>query len=220
MIRRRPPTGLGRYQPADVFARLNAWNGQTANVPVPEGTPPPIETQVVDLERETREGEAFFKSFGGRTLANPEQPAYEVRPPWLDMPAGGQSIFFNQWIDTPATNDTDTTILQFTVPIGWDGVIQAIANFYTGPGFIPGSGFLAWRLLRNGQAIKNYDSILFALGSYGNGGIQPMDIHTRPIRIFSGELISMVVNHSSTSTLPVAGTKIGGVIAGYEYSKP
>jgi len=209
---------MGAYIPADVPGLLHPWNSTTQPVPVPPGTPAPPVTQTLDLESLANEQEGIFKSYNGRSLAIPDQPAYDARPPYIEMPGGGQPYFANSPIQTPTNDGNDYTVVSFTLPFGWDGRIDKLACYYTGPGFIPGSGFLTWRLLKNNQAIKGYDAIQFCIGAFGQGGIQPMDLSHSPIRTYAGETISLVVNHAVASTLPIVGTFVYGIIGGYNYA--
>jgi hypothetical protein len=216
---RRPPNqGVGQLVPTDVAARMTT---QGWTQPTVAATPPGPNLSAQDslLAQTAADAEAFFKNYSGRSLAQPDAPNYLGRPPHLDMPAGAQPYFTPGTIATPAANGTDTTVLQFQVPIGWDGVIQRIANFYTGPGFTIGSGDFVWRIERNGQPIRGFDSIPCSFGTFGNGGVTPYEISTSPILIFEGELISWVVNHAVTSVLPIGGTSIFAFCGGYFYSR-
>ncbi|MBK8200668.1 MAG: hypothetical protein IPK75_20215 [Acidobacteria bacterium] len=103
---------------------------------------------------------------GNVTVNTPGQAAY---PPWEVAPPGSQPFDYVGVISTPAAGSTDQLVLSFQVPFGWDGTIKKITNVYTGPGFFEGSGDLIWRIRRDGQFVKNYDSILVTFGDVQNG---------------------------------------------------
>jgi len=206
---------MGQLVPTDVAARMRPWVVDASPSPA---TPNP--SPEFSLDQEAERQQAFFKSFGGRSLAAPEDPAYAAVPPWIQMPGGGQPYFNQKAIVCPANDGLDHTVLSFLMAPGWDGIIDKLANFYTGPGFIIGSGDLTWRVERNGQAVKGFEQIVSGLGQYGQGGMVPLNLDVSPIRIFSGETISYVVNHATTSGLPFGvGVNIFCVIGGYFYSK-
>jgi hypothetical protein len=216
--RPQPLPGMGLLVPADVTARFTqaGWQDPTAAAaPAAASSSPPAQTP----EDLASEAEAYFKDYGGRSLAAPSTPAYDARPPWIEMPGGAQPFIPQGYIATPAANGTDTTVQTLLVPPGWDGVITQLANFYTGAGFTLGSAYLTFRLERNGQAIKGLDNIQLCFGQYGNGGLIPLALDKAPIRIFSGETISWVVNHAMGSPLPVGNTFVVSVIGGYFYQK-
>jgi len=58
-----------------------------------------------------------------------------------------------------------TTVLTFAVPVGQNAVIREISNVVIGGVFIDFSGDIIWRLFRNAIAVREYNNILFSLGS-------------------------------------------------------
>src|SRR6185437_1643565 len=89
------------------------------------------------------------------------------REPYLDPPPGSQSFYPELSIPIPIVGSGNITVLSFVVPIGYDGVINAINNNFTGGGFINGSGDLVWQILIDGRAVRNYDAILTERGVPG-----------------------------------------------------
>lgn len=205
--------GIGALVPANVPQRLRPWTADSAVAPIPNPPAAP------NLEQEADEQQAFFKSFSGRSLASPQAQVFDQRAPWLERPASAEPAFVNRRVAMPANDGLDYEVLAFTLPFGWDGAIEHLAWTYTGPGFIGGSGDLTWRLLRNGQAIKGYDAILFAIGQISTYSIQPFVLPSK-IREFSGERISLVVSHAVASALPIIGTYIIGIVGHYSYPRP
>ena len=124
-----------------------------------------------------------------------------LTPPWVQMPDGGFPFSSNGTINTPAATGgppyTWTDVIgpngQYVmqVPNGSDGVIRRLVCFYNGGGFISGSGALVWRILVNGQAVRNYDNILVQLG------VQPFPGETEGIRVFSGQTVQFQVTNVS-----------------------
>lgn len=219
--------GLGAFSPADVKTRLLPWaNGpatDSGNVQLSgNGTAPPSTSPVTnwrDMVSQAAMAETLFKSYGGKALSNPLASTYDIGPPWIDPPAGHRDINNPGIIATPNNSGTDVVVQTYIFPPGWDGVITEIANFYTGPGFLLGSGYLIWRILRNGQAIKNFDSIQVAFGTYTQGGGLQTHKLAAGIRGFSGDVVQYVVNHSTASTLPIGGTNIITFLKGWLYPK-
>lgn len=128
--------------------------------------------------------------------------------PWIFPPPGYRSIDQTGVISTPAVAATPTTVLSIQAPIGWDGVILRIANVFTGPGFLEGSGDLTWGIFINGnQPIEGYGQILTTFGSVA----QPRDISGFIIR--SGQtLVYNVINANAALT---GGTNIICTFSGY-----
>lgn len=141
-----------------------------------------------------------------------------VQPPWVNMPDGGFPFSSNGTIPTPAPtggppfvwSDVIGPAGQYVmqVPNGYDGVIRLITCFYNGGGFISGSGALIWRILLDGQAVRNYDNILVQLG------VAPFPGVTEGIRVKSNQSIQLQVTNVS---LPGAGTQIFGFLGGWYY---
>ena len=222
---RRNP-GLGSYVRANVPTRLLPWANAQATAAANQqlagnaAAPPPAPgTDWKNMVSQAAMAETIFKSYGGKALANPTELTYQLGPPWIDPPAGHRDINNPGIIATPNNSSTDTVVQTYTVPPGWDGVITDIANFYTGPGFLLGSGYLVWRILRNGQAIKNFDAIQVAFGTYTQGGGLQTHRLAAGIRVFAGDILQYIVNHSTASTLPIAGTNIITFLKGWIYPK-
>lgn len=135
-------------------------------------------------------------------------------PPWVTMPDGGFPFSSNGTINLPAAGTGFTDVIgplgQYVmqVPNGNDGVIKLITCFYNGQGFTSGSGQLVWRILLDGQAVRNYDNILVQLG------VAPFPGTTEGIRVYSGQSIQLQVNNVS---LVAGGTQIFGFLGGWYY---
>lgn len=128
--------------------------------------------------------------------------------PWIAMPDGGYHVMQPGTVPTPAISATVwTDVINITIPNGYDGVYDGIMNTYNGQGFINGSGDLIWRLLINGQAVRNYDNILVQLGNDSVTG------KTR-IRVKSSDQVQFQVTNVA---LLGAGTQIFCFLGGWYY---
>lgn len=134
--------------------------------------------------------------------------------PWVTMPDGGFPFSSNGTITTPLAGTGWTDVIgpagQYVmqVPNGNDGVINQIINVFNGQGFVQGSGALIWRILINGQAVRNYDNMLVQLGSTSS----PFPI--AGIRVTSQDTIQFQVNNVS---LVQGGTQIFCFLGGWYY---
>lgn len=132
-----------------------------------------------------------------------------VTAPWVTMPDGGFPFNTPGTINTPAiAAGVWVDVINISVPSGFDGVIKRVVNRYNGQGFVDGSGTLIWRILRNSQAVRGYDSILSQLGDYGTGETQ--------IRVGSGDLLQFQVQNVS---LVSGGTQILCYFGGWYFPK-
>lgn len=119
---------------------------------------------------------------------------YYPKRPWIDEPSGSNP-FDQQGAALLAGVVGETfTVLTLLVPQGFDGVIKYLSCNATFP-FNDFSGDLQWQLLQNGRAIRNFDNILAQKGT-----IQiPRPIS--PLRIYSGDTITWVINHIANAAL-------------------
>ena len=156
------------------------------------------------LDRETVVFEDIIRRGGLQQICCVSQYKYAF-PPWLKMPAEGRQYQEIQSIPLPANNSVDTVVNQFIVPTGYDGVITSITNFYTGAGFVEGSGDLLWRLLIGRRWARNLGAIDTTLGSLTS----PCPLFRGGIRVYSNQLITYFTN------VPIASALAGGrVICG------
>lgn len=142
-------------------------------------------------------------------LGMPANPAATSRRVWLDEPPG--SVPFDEkgalTLGAVPTPGVDQVVLRFTVPQGFDGVINYISNNAALSTDQEGSGDLVWRILINDRPVRNFGNILFQNGTIAQGRI------VSPIRIFTGQVVTFTVQYA-------AGIVSGQVIcslAGYFY---
>ncbi len=110
-------------------------------------------------------------------------------PPWILMPAQGRRFQVTNTIALPIIN-TNTTVLQMLVPVGWDGVINGIVNRIVGAGFIEGSGDVLWRIQSSRVYLRDYGQVTTSLGDLTN----PCTLYGGGQRIYSGQIITYLVN--------------------------
>lgn len=121
---------------------------------------------------------------------------FQLSPPWQEPPQNFVPFDPAGTVALPAAPSVDTTVLSLLVPDGYDGVINTYSLNFAGGGFVQGSGTIVWRVLADGQAIRNFSNITSERGTPQlarpiSGGI----------RVYSGQLITVVVNHVSDNTL-------------------
>lgn len=143
---------------------------------------------------------------------NPQgrMPIATQKKPWIDPPDG--SVSYDQGnagtVALPVVGAPSAIVVTYQVPQGYDGVIQQFSWNFTGGGFVQGSGDLQAQMLRNGVPIRNYDNILKEAGTINIARA------ISPIRIYSNDIISLVVNHVANNLL--SGNLVGSFI-GYFY---
>lgn len=126
-------------------------------------------------------------------------------PPWQKMPSQGKRFGHPSSIAlTDAVIGVDTVVQSFLVPYGYDGIIAAPVNIYTGMGFAEGSGDLVWRIKLNLHYVKDYGNITTSLGSL----TQPYYNANSQIFLQSGMLVQYLVNRSAGSVGNLNGGRI------------
>ena len=114
-------------------------------------------------------------------------------PPWVKMPGQGKRFGHPSSITLPAADGADHLVQSFIVPYGYDGVIVAPVNLYTGQGFEEGSGVLTWRIKLNMRWVKDYGNIQTTIGSL----TQPYYNANSQILLLSGQLVQYFVNRQA-----------------------
>ena len=135
------------------------------------------------------------------------QPISTIRKPWLDAPDNAVPFDAAAAVALPNVAAT-ATIVQFTVPDGMDGVVNAYSWNFIGGGFVQGNGDIVVQMLRDGAAVRNYENILVEKGSVAI----PRPI--APLRVYSGQVISLLINHVANALL--VGNVVGSFV-GYFY---
>jgi hypothetical protein len=102
-------------------------------------------------------------------------------PPAADQQIGGQQVDLSPYVgptvDSKAFNPSAAialpangaanraTILAYTMPTGYAGVMLKLALVVIGGGFTEFSGNVVFRLFRNQTAVEGYENIQFQIGS-------------------------------------------------------
>jgi hypothetical protein len=134
-------------------------------------------------------------------------PSPVVLRPWVNPPEGYVPFAPGLSVALPAVGSI-ATVVSLTVPDGFDGVVNYWSWNFTGGGFVQGSGDISVQILRNGAPVRNFDNVLLERGTIG------IPCPISPIRIWSGQVISIVVNHVANALLN--GFVIGN-LTGYYY---
>jgi len=162
--------------------------------------PPNIWNQCIDQEAALWKA---IKDCGGIQILCPGHKY--ASPPWQKMPSQGKRFGHPSSIPlASAVLGVDTVVQSFIVPYGYDGVIAAPVNEYTGMGFAEGSGDLIWRIRINQHYVKDYGNIQTTLGST----IQPWYNANSQILLQSGQLVQYLVNRSVGSIGNLNGGRI------------
>jgi hypothetical protein len=121
-------------------------------------------------------------------------PTFEIKYPWIDEPEGSLPIATQNGIAMPAVAaGTWLVLVSYTVPSGWDAIIDLI-----------------WQILQDGRPIDGFQALLNQRGSI----YQPLKIHT--IKLKTGSTLTIQVQHANNGAL--GGNIIGGIF-GYKYPR-
>jgi hypothetical protein len=132
-------------------------------------------------------------------------------------PPGAITLNPNGQVPLPTAIAGDVTILEFRVPVGFDGIILGQFHGYyparTGlppaPGFVQGSGDIIWRISINiVRYARDCGAMLVSLGSIQSESPIPGGIWLR-----SNDLVRYIVNapNTSGSLAPGQGSILAGV---------
>lgn len=131
-----------------------------------------------------------------------------LKCPWLglwdgaSMPHEAREFLETFTIPTPATGPgVNVAVGWVDVPIGYQCLIYGITLYYTGTGFVEGSGDIIWRVLAGSGWLKGYGNSLTSRGTPSQPF--PLSDHTR---VNSGSRIWMAVEVPNLSGLIQVGT--------------
>lgn len=94
-----------------------------------------------------------------------------------------------QGIVTPAPAAGDQVVVEYRMPFGYDGLLQGIFHFYSGNGFVQGSGDIVWRIQLNQRYVEDLGNTPFQVGSPQS----PMPLTEGQI-LLSGQTLRYIVN--------------------------
>ncbi len=141
--------------------------------------------------------------------------------PWADdfgnhaVPAEAVPFRNAGGIVTPATAAGDTVIISERVPQGYDGLLLGAYWFYTGSGFLEGSGDIVWRIQLNQRFLEDLGNVEFQMGS----PISPMPMTQGQI-LLSGQTARVLVNVPNLSgMIQIGASQIGAGLIGFYFPR-
>jgi hypothetical protein len=146
-------------------------------------------------------------------------PIWE-QPPWEVMPS--QGIEYKEMAAQPITafqtggtfSGVDVAILQFVVPIGYDGVLSRfVAQAINVQGWNEFDGNIVWRVKIGQRYAKNLGNVTNTYGSFQNAFVIP----GYSIRLISGQTITLYANVPTGA--PINGGSISAGAFGWFYPR-
>ncbi len=136
-----------------------------------------------------------------------------LRAPWEQMPPEGERLQkFGSIL--PTFDALDHTILDFTMPVGWDGVGTAIMFTCTDKNFLEGSGQITWRLKVGERWIPDFSNVQFSLSNLG----LPHPLVGGYIRLLSLQRVQIFANVAIGAAVD-PNSRINAAVAGWQYPK-
>ena len=131
-------------------------------------------------------------------------------PPWSVMPPDGKRFQQIGSLDIQTiVEGTQTTVVQFRVPTGFDGVAVTHFNLaLVANPFAEGSGDVTWRIRNNRRYIKDYGNITTTLGSLAS----PAMLYRGGLRLYSNQLINYSVTLAAGAIARMGG--VGRIVCG------
>ena len=128
------------------------------------------------------------------------------------MPPDAVPFRFQEAVLTPFPADGDVVVIDFRVPVGYDGLILQGFNLYNGTGFVQGSGDIFWRIQINHKYfVKDWGNIGFELGD-----VRDPFPFTDCLFVTSNQYVTMLVNVPNVSgAIEVGASRILGALLGY-----
>jgi hypothetical protein len=160
------------------------------------------------------------------------RPPYALKP-YIAMPDSGRrfkevgSVLVGT--NPPLVGDTLVPVLTFTVPTGYDGVVDTVICNVTpgssGPsGFIEGSGTIVWRVAADSilfatsgpRYLRDLGNIMFSYGSLTT----PIPTTNSSLRLYSGNIVTFYADFFSSGlgVLATDATVVCG-LSGWFYSR-
>lgn len=147
------------------------------------------------------------KAIAGKGISNPFIDTVYGSPPWEVRPSDAINFYPKTSVALPAIG-AQATVVTFTVPDGYDGLLEEFSISFTGGGFVNGSGDVVFRLLRNLAPVRNFENMISEYGTQDT----PVDIGR--IRIFGGNIYIIQVDHIANAGL---NGNVVGALRGYYY---
>lgn len=136
-----------------------------------------------------------------------------LKAPWIEMPPEGERLQKFGSAVLPF-DGLDHVLVDFTMPIGWDGVGTNIMFTCTDANFVQGSGDVTWRLKVGERFIPDFSNTQFSLNNLG----QPHALVGGYIRLLSLQRVQIFGNVAiASATDPNA--RINAAVVGWQYPK-
>jgi hypothetical protein len=139
-----------------------------------------------------------------------------LKAPWVEMPPEGERMQEAASVVLPLVENTDTPVLDFTMPIGWDGVATNVMMTITDPAFVEGSGDIVWRMKAGERFIPDFSNVIFQLNDLRN----PHSLVGGYIRLLSLQRVQIFCS-LGTGALgrlnPAA--RVNAAVVGWKYPK-
>ena len=135
----------------------------------------------------------YVKGIDALALMDPNENMITTRP-WIDEPSGSIPFDEQGGVAVPAVG-SESIVLTFPVPSGYDGVVKRLSCNLTFCGFVEFSGDVVWRLEINGKAVRNFSKIQIEKGTIEI----PREIS--PLRLYSGDIIKWWIFHAANAGL-------------------
>jgi hypothetical protein len=120
------------------------------------------------LDQECHLWEQIIRRGGLEMVCQTMRKKRYLKAPWVEMPPEGERLQKVGSIPLPAAELVDTPIVDFTMPIGWDGVGTNVMMTVAGSGFVEGSGDVVWRMKVGQRWIPDFSNVIFSLNDLRN----------------------------------------------------
>jgi hypothetical protein len=168
------------------------------------------------LDQEAQLWEQIIARGGLEMVCRTMRTKRYLRAPWTEMPPEGERLQKVGSIALPALENVDTPILDFTMPVGWDGVGTNIMMTITGAGFIEGSTDVIWRLKVGERWIPDFSNVIFQLNDLRN----PHSLVGGYIRLLSLQRVQIFASLGTGALGRLdPADRINAAVVGWQYPK-
>lgn len=154
---------------------------------------------------------------GGLEMCCPSmvQKRYQA-PPFVSMPPEGERMRLGGGVTLASmAENVESTLIDETMPIGWDGVAENFSFTFTGTGFDDGSGDIAWRVKVGARFIPDYSNVVFQLNNLAQGFTDAGAY----VRLLSLQRIQVFAELATGALGRLNGGRVNAQITGWKYPK-
>lgn len=168
------------------------------------------------LDQESQLWETIIARGGLEMVCKTMRQKRYLRAPWEQMPPEGERLNKLASIPLPALENVDTPIVDFTMPVGWDGVATNVMMTITGSGFIEGSGDVIWRMKVGDRWIPDFSNVIFQLNDLRN----PHSLVGGYIRLLSLQRVQIFASLGTGALGRLdPADRINAAVVGWQYPK-